>query len=410
MRLLTLTPLAIALATAAIPIAAQWTPLQLDAGLGPFIGTTTTPGAIHVVSQGSGVYSSTDDGLTWDAANNGLPVNGEANGVRSVGAAGGTLFAGTTSGIHRSTNGGASWTNVNGPLTANDNVYAAKWRTFGGTTMAVYSGTIANGGGIARTTDNGTTWSAGHTGMGPELAVTDITGNGTALFAATTIGLFRSDDMAATWTAVAAANFSMHAVEWANGRLVCIVAGGNYRFSTDEGQSWTVSAGSPDDSPKGELCAFEGKLYAISGTTLGCMWSTDDGTSFGPNNVGLAGFDMYGQYQFHHAGDRLYMGTVGDLYMVQGTSTYAEHMAGHALPAPRPTLFQDHFQVDLTTLPAGGTIILLDMMGREVGRHAQLPAALAIIPRQGLASGRYACIWTNDRSGARHRLGPVIAE
>lgn len=390
------------------PAMAQWDPLNV--GQGTILSSTTDAAAIYVVSQTNGVFKSVNDGATWTAANNGLPVAGGNNEVRSVSATGGAVFAGTTTGVFRSTDGGTNWSNINGPLSFSDNVYANKWYTFGNTTLAVFTGTIANGGGIARTTNNGTTWLMGHSGMSSNLTVNNITSNGTTLFAATTVGLFRSDDMAASWTAVPATNFSIHAVEWINGRLVCIVAGSNYRYSTNEGQSWTVSEGSPANAPKGELKAFEGRLYAISGTPSGCLWSTDNGTSFEPNNVGLMGFDMYGQYQFHHAGDRLYMGTTGDLYRIQGLSTSVEASPARSMPTPYPTMFQDRFHVDLTGLPAGGTIVLMDMMGRTVAHHRDLSAGPVTVQRQGLAAGRYECIWTNTGNGTRHRLGPVIAE
>ena len=139
---------------------------------------------------GAGIYKSTDDGDTWNPCNTGLPDQGEgAIFAQSVGRGSGTfLYAGTEQGIYRSDNEGASWTNINGSLTASSSVYANKWFYFNGTLFAVFTGSIQQGGGIARSTNNGNTWLVGHSGMGSNMTVYHIAQDNGTLIAATNTG------------------------------------------------------------------------------------------------------------------------------------------------------------------------------------------------------------------------------
>lgn len=63
------------------------------------------PGRLIVGVEVGGVAISLDDGLTWQAANNGLFED-----VHAVAAAGETLFAATGGGLHCSRDAGANWT------------------------------------------------------------------------------------------------------------------------------------------------------------------------------------------------------------------------------------------------------------------------------------------------------------
>src|SRR5215831_1164593 len=56
-----------------------------------------------------GVFKSTDHGVTWSAANNGI----ENTTVFSFTADGSFLYAGTNTGVFRSSNNGKSWTPAN---------------------------------------------------------------------------------------------------------------------------------------------------------------------------------------------------------------------------------------------------------------------------------------------------------
>lgn len=64
----------------------------------------------------SGVFRSTDNGVTWKACNNGLFEPGGGTCAWSMAVSGSNVFAATNEGVFRSANGGESWMSVNANL------------------------------------------------------------------------------------------------------------------------------------------------------------------------------------------------------------------------------------------------------------------------------------------------------
>jgi len=362
-----------------------------------------------MVSYPNGVFTSVNDGATWSASNSGLPLTNSSYFVRSVGRNTTHLFAGTHSGIYRSANSGGTWTLANGSLTASSTVYANKFFQFGNTTFAVFTGTIANGGGIYRTVDNGNTWLIGHSGFGSNATVYHIASSGSALYAATSVGLYKSTDNGQQWSTLPGSNFAVYAIAAASGRLIAVSAFG-YRYSTDDGATWTNSTGAVANPTKGELIAFDGKIYSISGTNSGSFISLDNGGSYSAFNDGLAPIDVVSQEQFHASGNRLYMGTFSDIYSIVGSSVgLADASSRESIPM-YPSPFTDGFTIDLSGVEPGGTLLILDAAGREVHRIAGLAAGPHFISREGLASGRYSVVLMERSSNTFVPVGTVIAD
>lgn len=386
---------------------AQWQPY--NSGQGSIRSITTEGSTIHMVSYPNGVFTSVNDGATWSASNTGLPLTNSSYFVRSVGRNATHLFAGTHSGIYRSVNGGASWTLANGSLTASNTVYANKFFQFGNTTFAVFSGTIANGGGIYRTVDNGNTWLIGHSGFGSNATVYHIASSGSALYAATSVGLYKSTDNGQQWSALPGSNFAVYAITVVNSRLIVVSTFG-YRYSTNDGANWTNSTGGVANPTKGELIAFDGKIYSISGTNSGSLVSLDNGASYSAFNDGLAPIDVVAQEQFHSSGNRLYMGTFSDIYSIVGSSVgLAEASSRTSMPV-YPSPFTDGFTIDLSGVEPAGTLLILDAAGREVRRVAGLSAGPHFIAREGLAPGRYSIVLVERSSNTFVPVGTVIAD
>ena len=388
-------------------LSAQWQPY--NSGQGAIRSITTDATAIHMVSYPNGVFSSTNGGASWAPSNNGLPLTNSNYFVRSVGRNATHLFAGTHSGIYRSANGGNTWSNANGTLAASSTVYANKFFQFGNTTFAVFSGTIANGGGIHRTVDNGNTWLIGHSGMGSNATVYDITSSGSILYAATSVGLYKSTDNGQQWAALVGSNFATYAVAAVAGRLVVVSTFG-YRYSTNEGATWTNSTGGVANPTKGELIAFDGKLYSISGTNTGCLVSLDNGTSFSAFNDGLAPIDVVSQEQFHASGNVLYMGTFSDIYSIVGSSVGLNANESPTALQVYPSPFSTEFTVVLAASTHPRTLVLLDGTGREVRRidgRADGPTRLG---RQDLASGRYTVLLLDGAASIPTSVGTLIAD
>lgn len=385
---------------------AQWQPY--NSGQGSIRSITTEASAIHMVSYPNGVFTSVNEGATWSASNTGLPLTNSSYFVRSVGRNATHLFAGTHTGIYRSANSGGTWSLANGTLAASSTVYANKFFQFGNTTFAVFSGTIANGGGIYRTVDNGSTWLIGHSGFGSNATVYHIASSGSALYAATNVGLYKSTDNGQQWSVLPGSNFAVYAIAAVNGRLIVVSTFG-YRYSTNDGANWSNSTGGVANPTKGELIAFDGKIYSISGTNSGSLVSLDNGTSYSAFNDGLAPIDVVSQEQFHANGNRLYMGTFGDIYSIVGSSVGVADQAANESVSMYPSPFTDGFTIDLSGVEPGSTLLILDAAGREVRRVAGLSSGPHYIAREGLASGRYSVVRVEHSSNTFVPVGTIIA-
>ena len=92
---------------------AQWVPMNGPRGnnVTSFASINTS---IFAGTLGGGVYLSTDNGTSWNTANNGLT----SMYVYTLYAVNTNLFAGTIGGAYLSTNNGTSWNTVNNGLTS----------------------------------------------------------------------------------------------------------------------------------------------------------------------------------------------------------------------------------------------------------------------------------------------------
>jgi hypothetical protein len=385
----------------------QWQPF--NSGLGSIRSITTKDDAIFLVSYPNGVFTSSNDGATWSPSSSGLPFTDPNYPVRSVGRNATHLFAGTETGIHRSSDNGANWSPANGTLTASATIWANKFFEFGNTTFAVFTGAIQNGGGIHRMVDNGNTWLIGHSGMGSNAIAYQLASSGTALYAATSVGLYKSVDNGQQWTLIPGANFACYAVQHIPGRLV-VISGLGYRYSDNDGGNWTNSTGGQSGPTRGELIAYDGKLYAITGTTTGCLISTDGGSSYMAFNTGLAPIDAVSQEKFHATGTRLYMGAFTDLYSVPGSTVGMEPLASPVHITVHPNPFSDGCTLDLSGRAEASTILIHDALGRVVHRSSNLPATPVWIELPGLASGRYSFVVLDESSNAIVGQGGMIME
>jgi photosystem II stability/assembly factor-like uncharacterized protein len=165
---------------------AQW--VQTN---GPYIGPiecfAVSGTNLFAGTGGSGVFRSTNNGLSWTAESIGLTNSN----VNALAVSGTNLFAGTSSGVFLSTDNGTNWTEVNSGLPKLASVYD----------LAVSGTNIFAGmqSGVFRSTDNGTSWTA--TSNGPT-GVDALAVLGANLFVGTTYNNFRSTDNGTSWTNV----------------------------------------------------------------------------------------------------------------------------------------------------------------------------------------------------------------
>ncbi|MEO8590811.1 MAG: hypothetical protein ABI432_15655 [Flavobacteriales bacterium] len=392
---------------------AQWVPMA--SGHTSVRSITTGPGAIYMVSFPSGVFKSIDDGGSWNPANTGLPVSGANVFAESVCYDGTQLYCGTESGIYKSADAAANWTIANtGAPAATSSNYANKIYHVPGTTttVAVYSAMISAGGGVYRTTDGGANWFSGNGGLSSNMTVYQVALINGTLYAATSTGIMISTNLAVSWTQLGtgSSNFQTYGIAGFGNRLV-VISAFVFRYSTNNGNTWTAGTGGPTSTSKGEIIRYDGKYWAIAGgATTSVYRSINEGATWTVYNTGLGAVDAIAQEEFHAAGTKLYLGCLQDIYSHVGTTVGTEEIGTAALPLPYPTVFSEHFTVDLSAQPAGNSIVLIDAMGREVQRRSNLPSTPVQIERNGILAGTYRVMLFDPSTGTMVPLGAVIAE
>ena len=234
--------------------------------------------SIYVGTAGRGIYSSSDNGLSWISKNIGLRAKRNSN----------LLFDGTNifaagSGLFFTDDNGATWNNSDQgleKLTGDASVF-----------QLIDNIMFLGADKLYRSTDNGVTWAPPVSGN-PAYGVTSIAGNSTVLFAAGG-GLHKSTDQGLNWLQDPVGWFP-YCLENTGNSILAGTNNGIYR-STNDGSSWDASTGLP---------AFTGiKLFAIVGSTIfgakdltaGIYRSTDDGVSWSalPNIPGVTNSASY---------------------------------------------------------------------------------------------------------------------
>jgi len=200
----------------------SWAGMNQWTSIGPYVGNRPYGGYVlslavspnyandRTVFTGTanGVYKSTNGGASWIQINNGLPSG--HGGVNSLAispnyAADDTIFAGglMEEGFYKSTNGGESWTHVNTGLTTHLDSFAfsPNYATDG----TVFGGTWD--GGVYKSTDNGNSWTQVITGLTNTnviaLAISpNFLTDGTVFAGTGYDGVYKTTDSGQSWTSV----------------------------------------------------------------------------------------------------------------------------------------------------------------------------------------------------------------
>ncbi len=326
------------------------------------------PGSILYTGTDSGVFRSTDLGVTWFRKDTGLS-NYYVTALATTGI--GHVFAATETttlprnqlgGVYRSTDDCENWTLVNNGL-SNHRVH---------TLIALPSGDLFAGtdSGIFRSKNEGDLWYPVNDGLiGQKISLLAANGSGD-IFAVTQFGLFRSTDGGGYW------NFLSR--DLSSGRV----------------RAMTVNA--------------IGHLF-IGTSDTGVFRSTDNGNHWSPVNDGLGFADVRA---FAIAPDgRIFAGTFGGgVYRSIRSTTpvmnspppAAEEFAvGRAYP--NPCSLGSTIPVEVGAAPVRLGAVLFDMLGRKIrtiGAREYPPGRHEILLNvAGVANGSYLLrIFTGDRS------------
>lgn len=173
------------------------TPTTIYASTGGYLGGVSVPG---------GAFKSTDGGDTWGDISNGIfPAGQIVNSISIDPTNSSALYAGTSNGVFRSSNGGANWVKPSTILN-NRNVYALAIDPVN--TSTIYAGTYVSGPiGMYKSSDRGDSWTAITNGLGivqiRSLAIDSA--NSATLYAGTVgSGPFKTTDGGSHWTFVGA--------------------------------------------------------------------------------------------------------------------------------------------------------------------------------------------------------------
>lgn len=287
-----------------------WTSLAIDRAhrgacaaiaVDPFDGSVLYAG-LH----GSGVYRSSDAGMSWTRCDLGIApallAGAEVLDLAISPLDPNTVYAALSrAGVMKSTDRGSSWSPLTKELAASGTVplrLVLHTRTPG---LLCFS-TLA--GDIYRSSNAGETWSPTRQGTGT-IAVGALAGDPTSpdrLLATTEAGLMESDDFGRTWTP-AAADLPRLPCGLAAGGAVLVAwgEGVGVRRSTDGGKTWQSADRGLGGSTVGRIVQGprSGEVYAVTGSAVhvyrpssGSWVAASSGLSGGP--VASLAFDADG--------------------------------------------------------------------------------------------------------------------
>jgi photosystem II stability/assembly factor-like uncharacterized protein len=227
-------------------------------------------GDIFAGTNGNGVYKSVDNGETW----------------KSIGLAGieipsiaiqpnGYILAGTKyGGIFRSTNDGLNWTGLGGPTSYITTILVDTGNT-------IFAGSIS---GIYKSTDNGAAWKDINSGLYDGYINSIITDtNGNLYLATRTEGIYKSTNKGAGWNSIKNGLISLNTSSVAINSLGHLYAAtrdsGIYR-SMDNGVSWKdINTGLTIKNIRSIAININGYVFAI--TSQGAIFRSEKSTTGG---------------------------------------------------------------------------------------------------------------------------------
>jgi hypothetical protein len=228
-----------------------------------FIGTT------------NGVYISTNNGGSWTAASNGMPVPPKqvySIAAGSTGAGGTNLYAATNNGVYLSTNNGTSWT------AENNETVGTEILSFAGSGPNMFA--AIKGSPIYVSTNFGSSWyAAADSGLGNGL-IQHLTVIGSGLYAATDSGLFISSNDGENWSSIYGGfmdTVSPYDLVQSGSNLVVSTYSKGIYYSSNNGASWH-KAGGFNTQTQPALSAIGSKVFSESAN--GIYLSTDNGENW----------------------------------------------------------------------------------------------------------------------------------
>jgi len=276
----------------------------------------------------NGVFVTSDGGQHWVSRSVGLPLPDPLYAL-SFDASGKKLYVATAKGIFVSADAAQLWTAAGTSKSALpvDSYTALAFDTTAPHT--IYAGTAHHG--VLVSTNDGATWSTASNGLPAAAAINGLVFDSDhhQLWAATSLGVYRSDDRGTTWNAFnsglppgTVVNV-VRVASMSGGPIGLVYAGANHGFfrSTDSGMHWMPSEESlAGTSIRAILVDFRYPSTIYIGTDVGAFRSDDSGQNWAGIGPGLPrGQSVYALILGASDYSQLFA-AVNDVYLYPGAS------------------------------------------------------------------------------------------
>lgn len=265
------------------------------------------------IGTNDGPWRSTNGGITWTASNLGIGINDETFAVAIDPSNEQTVYVGIAdafgnqpNNVMRTTNNGATWTNITPPTPAQSCRGIAVHPTDSNRVYAVFGGAFG-GGSIWVTTNGAASWVNRSVGV-PDVPVQDISHDGSRIlvtggqnFGSQFFGLYESFNEGATWTALHDATWpnaiGMNAVTFdaADPNNVYVAsAGSGLLKSTDGGSTWTIGAAGTKSLSTNSVRFAPGsstQMY-VGASSVAVLQSSDGGNHFVNTSFGIGALNV----------------------------------------------------------------------------------------------------------------------
>lgn len=285
-------------------IYAQWSPTGYSSGNINTVYANNNE-ILAGTNGGASISVSTDNGLNWSPANNGVLQFAD---VRAFSSNSNFVFAGASDGIYRTANNGTYiWTKVL------NNVSCFALLTNGST---IYAGTL--GGGFYISTDNGITWNQSNSGMTAYPYVYALAKNSSYIFAGKfgqggqqADGVFRSSDNGASWTQVVngLTNKDVFSLAVLGNYIFAGTNGGLFR-SSDNGNNW-INIPGVGGAVHTIKIVCNNDIYVGLLSSGGIGHSTDNGNTWTSFNNGLPNTGGYTVMSISSNNNFMFSGSLG---------------------------------------------------------------------------------------------------
>lgn len=270
----------------------------------------------YLAVSGSNIYSVTDNlkntlYKSFDGGINWIEVSSIPKKVNSITLWNQYVFAGTSAGIYRSSDNGVTWTAINNGLPLlYGNVETGVPFECGNNIYAYYG----YRGDVYKAENNGESWTRVTGGL--NIGTGAFTIIGTTFISGTYKGVYHSDDGGTTWTAAIKDKADIETFSISGTNVVGGASNGLY-YSIDNGTNWIQSKITDEDYQSVSIRCFavSGKNIYAGTETFGIYFSSDNGINWSKFNTGLT--NTLSCYSLFVSGENLYARTSRGLWKRQ---------------------------------------------------------------------------------------------